>query len=221
LLRKLPDLFPEIIVQEWPHGLGRGKALRQLWTAQLADIYCFTDADLASGSEPLPTVVQDVVSGWDVVTGSRYSVGSKVHRPPLRFLVSRAYNWLVRFAFSDGLRDHQCGLKAFSSHAVDQLLDQTNEDSWFWDTEMLVLAHANGLRIKEVPVEWFETKTRRTRLGRLLRDILLHGGGLIRLKSRLGERASRASRSSGIAVPSAERRIGPVAMADIQPAHRR
>ncbi|MGD0588778.1 MAG: glycosyltransferase [Thermoplasmata archaeon] len=202
LLHRLPELFPEILIQEWPHALGRGKALRQLWRAQIADIYCFTDADLASGTKPLATVVREVANGWDVVTGSRYSVGSKVHRPPLRFLVSRAYNWLVRFAFSDGLRDHQCGLKAFSASAVELLLDQTTEDSWFWDTEILILAHAGGLRIKEVPVEWAEMKTSRTRFGRLFGDIMLHGGGLIRLKSRIRSRQIRARPRSFDAVIS-------------------
>ncbi|MCI4362938.1 MAG: glycosyltransferase [Thermoplasmata archaeon] len=208
LLEELPSLFPEIIVQEWPHALGRGKALRELWSRQEADIYCFTDADLASGSEPLATVVREVANGWDVVTGSRYMDGSRVHRPPLRFLVSRAYNWLVRVAFSESIRDHQCGLKAFNARAVRQLLDQTTEDSWFWDTEILVLAHADGFGIKEVPVEWVERKATRTSFGRLLADVLLHGAGLLRLKARIPSRNRGLFQAPEYALPSPEREFG-------------
>jgi glycosyltransferase involved in cell wall biosynthesis len=221
VLSKLPGLFPEIIIQEWPHALGRGKALRQFWSSQIADIYCFTDADLATGPEPLATVVREVANGWDVVTGSRYTPGSVVHRPPLRSIVSHAYNWLVRSVFSDSIRDHQCGLKAFSSHAVEELLDQTIEDSWFWDTEILVLAHANGLRIKEVPVTWIEKKTQRTNIGRLLADVAIHGAGLIRLRSRIrSSEFKKRVRSRDHATCASERSIGRLPKADIPPMQR-
>jgi len=188
VLRDLPRLFPEIVIQEVPHAMGRGKALRQLWSGQIADIYCFTDADLASGPKDLESVVREVALGSDVVTGSRYSLGSRVRRPPLRYYVSLAYNWMVRTTFSDGVRDHQCGLKAFNAAAVERLMGETQEDSWFWDTEVLVLAHARGLRVKEVPVHWVERKNTRTGVLRLLKDVLLHGAGFIRLKSRVQAR---------------------------------
>jgi glycosyltransferase involved in cell wall biosynthesis len=185
LLSQLPHLFQGILVQENPHRLGRGKALRVLWSGVSADIYCFTDADLATGPESLVEVVRLVADGWDVVTGSRDSRDSQVNRPPLRSLVSLAYNGLVRFSFSNSIRDFQCGLKAFSARAAREIIPQTVEDSWFWDTEVLVLAHLNGLRIKEVPVHWVEGKARRTPLRRLGSDIYLHGAGLVRLKSRI------------------------------------
>ena len=54
-------------------------------------------------------------------------------------------------------------------------------DSWFWDTEVIVLAKKMGLPIKEIPVDWVEKKGRRTPLKRLLRDVWLHGMGLLTL----------------------------------------
>ena len=188
LLPQLPALFPGIIVQEAPVALGRGKALRMLWSRYTADIYCFTDVDLAAGPEALVRVVRNVAQGQDVVTGSRYTRGSTVERPPLRSLVSLGYNGLTRFAFRESLRDHQCGLKAFSARAIDKLLYRTREDSWFWDTEILVMAHQTGFHVEEVPVDWVEKKARRTELRRLVSDLYLHGVGLLRLKSRFAFR---------------------------------
>lgn len=162
---------------------GRGFALRRLWSGFAADVYVFVDADLAMGPEAVKSTVELVLSNTDVVTGSRYCPGSAVVRPPFRDFVSRWYNWLVRLWFDERICDHQCGLKGFSSFAVQTLLPYTSESSWFWDTEILVLATAAGFEVKEVPVTWTERKTSRTQIRRLLSDLYLHGTGLIRLLS--------------------------------------
>src|SRR5205085_2932422 len=52
--------------------------------------------------------------------------------------------------------DAQCGFKAARSEAVRPLLAVTKDDGWFFDTELLLLAEHNGLRIHEVPVDWVE-----------------------------------------------------------------
>jgi glycosyltransferase involved in cell wall biosynthesis len=191
VLGKLPELIPGILIQEHATPLGRGKALRLLWSQVDADVYCFSDTDLAAGPGALVAAIRRVLDGEDIVVGSRYAPGADVHRPPIRDLVSKAYNGLLRFAFDETIRDHQCGLKVFSASAIRQLLPKSREDSWFWDTEMLVLAVHAGIPVCEMPVRWVEKKDRRTRLGRLANDIYLHGSGLMRLRSRLGQGQDR------------------------------
>ncbi|EQD77366.1 glycosyl transferase, group 2 family protein, partial [mine drainage metagenome] len=66
-------------------------------------------------------VVRRVIAGAPVVTGSRYVPGAVVHRPRVRRLVSLGYNRIARWLFSENVRDHQCGLKAFSRTAVELL----------------------------------------------------------------------------------------------------
>jgi glycosyltransferase involved in cell wall biosynthesis len=185
LLRRLPERWPGILVQEEASPLGRGRALRELWSRAAADVYCFTDADLAAGPEAVVHAAQKVVEGTPVVIGSRYTEGACTTRPPFRSFVSRGYNLLLRFSFGEGIRDHQCGVKAFSSDAIRLLLPLTQEDSWFWDTEIVVLALVAGLSILEFPVRWVERKTARTGMTRLLSDLVLHGTGVMRLKSRV------------------------------------
>jgi glycosyltransferase AglD len=177
--------FPELITITDPEKRGRGYALRNLWSALPAEIYAFTDADLAAGPEALGSVIQAIRNGADVATGSRYKKGARVSRPPLRSFVSRIYNWLVRTTFRDRIYDHQCGVKAFSRSALQTLLPLSKEDSWFWDTEILVLAKQSGLRVEEIPVTWSERKYKQTPLRRLLSDILLHGAGFVRLAGRV------------------------------------
>lgn len=191
LLQALIARFPTLTVRQATVPLGRGKALRDFWSSFDADYYCFSDADLACSPEALIEAIHLAMGGCEIVTGSRYVSGAKVTRPPLRSFVSRVYNGLIRFAFNDGIQDHQCGLKVFSRSTILRLLPKTVEDSWFWDTEVLVSAFAMGIPVHELPVEWTEKKTRRTSVRRLLSDVRLHGVGLINLKSRLDSPKSR------------------------------
>ncbi len=188
LFGSLRRAVPEVIISSKQSRLGRGSALKQFWSNHDADIYAFCDADLAAHPSYLATAIRLVRQGQDIVVGSRYAPGAKVHRPPLRRLVSQGYNWLVRSVFDEKIQDHQCGLKVFSRSAISRLLPLTGADSWFWDTEVLVVASALGFAIRELPVEWWERKTRRTPLLRLASDILLHGSGLLALKGDLAQR---------------------------------
>ncbi len=192
VLAELRERLPSLLVQESPRALGRGRALRMLWSKESADVYCFTDADLAAGAEAVVTAVRRVLAGEEVVVGSRYAPGAQLSHPPVRSLVSQAYNRLLRLTFEEPIQDHQCGLKAFSASTVHRLLPLSREDSWFWDTEMLILAHRAGIPVVEMPVVWTETKVKRTRWGRLASDIYLHWSGLLRLRARLDEERARS-----------------------------
>ena len=47
---------------------------------------------------------------------------------------------------------------------VRPLLDRVEDDAWFFDTELLLLAEHNGLRVHEVPVDWVEDLDSRVRV---------------------------------------------------------
>lgn len=187
VIDELVASIPNLIVKSSPNRLGRGLALRRMWSQFDADIYAFIDADLAAGPEALVRVISQVQRGADVVTGSRYCPGARVHRPPVREWVSRYYNAIVRFWFKDDIQDHQCGLKAFTREAMTRLMQMTSEASWAWDTEVLVFASRSGMRVVEVPVDWVEYRFKRTPFRRLASDVYLHGLSLLRLKARLEE----------------------------------
>jgi hypothetical protein len=55
-----------------------------------------------------------------------------------------------------GFSDAQCGFKAIRACAARELLPLAADTSWFFDTELLVLAERAGLRIHEVPVDWID-----------------------------------------------------------------
>ena len=71
-------------------------------------------------------------------------------------MLSRGYNLLVHAAFRAGFSDAQCGFKAIRADVARRLVPLVGDDGWFFDTELLLLAERNGMRIHEVPVDWIE-----------------------------------------------------------------
>jgi glycosyltransferase involved in cell wall biosynthesis len=208
VLDRLESELPDLLVQRIPERSGRGLALRRLWAAVEAEAYVFVDADLPAEPKAIADVVRALDHGADVATGSRYSPGARVHRPPLRNAVSRGYNELVRLMFNEPIRDHQCGLKAFRRSALADLLPLSKEDSWAWDTEILVLAHARGLRVVEIPIDWTEFRYHRTPVRRVLSDVFLHGSALLRLRRDLVTRVPNARPMMGFGARSGVRLPG-------------
>jgi putative flippase GtrA len=136
---------------------GRGLALRAVWSASTADVVAYMDVDLSTDLDALLPLVAPLVSGHsDVAIGSRLARGAHVVRGPKREAISRAYNLIIRAAMRNRFTDAQCGFKAVRTDAVRRLLPLVEDDGWFFDTELLVLAEHNGMRIHEVPVDWVD-----------------------------------------------------------------
>lgn len=158
---------------------GRGRALRTAWQWSDADVVAYMDVDLSTGLDALLPLVAPLVNGHsDVSIGSRLAPGSRTVRGPKRELISRGYNAIIRLTHGAKFSDAQCGFKAARTDVIRPLLDHVKDDNWFFDTELLLLAEHNGLRVHEVPVDWVEDVDTRVRIGSTaLEDIR----GLIRV----------------------------------------
>lgn len=136
-----------------------------------AKLYCYVDVDLAPSLVHLKNLIALNKEGYDVVLGSRYIDSGLLHRPPLRLAVSKAYNLMINILFGDKVRDHQIGFRIFDRKAFSLIRRSYREAHWAWDTEVILLAHYNHLKICEVPVRWIERRSERTGIRRLLRDV--------------------------------------------------
>jgi putative flippase GtrA len=136
---------------------GRGRALRQVWGTSAADVVAYMDVDLSTDLHAFLPLIAPLVSGHsDLAIGTRLSRGSAVVRGPKREFISRTYNLLLRTALAAHFSDAQCGFKAGRTEIVRALLPAVEDEAWFFDTELLLLAERNGLRIHEVPVDWVD-----------------------------------------------------------------
>jgi putative flippase GtrA len=136
---------------------GRGRALRAAWSQSASPVVAYMDVDLSTDLDALLPLVAPLVSGHsDVAIGTRLAPDARVVRGPKRELISRGYNLILKAALRSGFSDAQCGFKAVRTEVARTLLPLVEDESWFFDTELLVLAERNGFRIHEVPVDWVD-----------------------------------------------------------------
>ncbi|MGX6448704.1 glycosyltransferase [Patulibacter sp. S7RM1-6] len=170
--RALADDLPGVHVVRLDQK-GRGRALRAAWTASDADVLCYMDVDLSTDLRALLPLVAPLVSGHsDLAIGSRLATGSNVVRGPKRELISRTYNRILRLSLHARFTDAQCGFKAIRADVARRLLPEVRDQAWFFDTELLVLAQRQGLRIHEVPVDWVDDPDSRVDIVRTATDDL-------------------------------------------------
>ncbi|MWA06677.1 glycosyltransferase [Actinomadura sp. LD22] len=169
---------------------GRGRALRHVWSTSDADVVAYMDVDLSTDLDAFLPLVAPLISGHsDLAIGSRLTRGSAVVRGPRREVISRCYNLLLRTALAARFSDAQCGFKAARTEIVQALLPSVEDEEWFFDTELLLLAERNGLRIHEVPVDWVDDPDSRVDVVRTARDDLR---GMARVARRMLTGAFRA-----------------------------
>ncbi len=170
--RRLAHTHEHVRVVTLPEK-GRGRALKQVWSASDAEVLVYMDVDLSTDLNALLPLVAPLLSGHsDVAIGSRLSRGARVTRGPRRELISRGYNTLLRGTLRTRFSDAQCGFKAIRADVAQALLPLVEDDTWFFDTELLVLAERSGLRIHEVPVDWNDDPDSRVDIVRTALDDL-------------------------------------------------
>ena len=136
---------------------GRGRALRAVWLQSNATVVAYMDVDLSTDLAALLPLVAPLITGHsDVAIGSRLAEGARVVRGPKRELISRLYNLVLRTTLRSSFSDAQCGFKAMRAEVARQLVPLVEDNGWFFDTELLVLAERNGLRVHEVAVDWVD-----------------------------------------------------------------
>jgi len=172
---------------------GRGFALRHVWGGSDADVVAYMDADLSTGLDAFLPLVTPLVSGHsDLSTGSRLMRGSDVVRGAKREIISRGYNMLLHAFLSARFSDAQCGFKAGRTEVITALLPAVEDDGWFFDTELLMLAQRRGLRIAEIPIVWVEDPDSKVDIVRTALDDLR---GMVRLRFRAADGERRCTHS--------------------------
>ena len=178
---------------------GRGHALRAAWSASEADVLAYMDVDLSTDLDALGDLLLPLLEGRaDVMIGSRLAHGAEVTRGVRREVISRSYNILLRASLGLGISDAQCGFKAIRRDVLMPLLELVQDDSWFFDTELLYHARRSRLAIHEVPVRWVEDTDSRVRILATAREDL---EGIARLR-RAGRPSTPATRAGAQLSPA-------------------
>jgi len=145
---------------------GRGRAVKSAWRISKADYCVYMDLDLSTDLVHLPRVLRALQKGYDIAIGSRLARGAKVEgRTFIRELTSRTLNFFfIQLFFNTHFTDAQCGFKAVTKKVVDILIPKVEDNGWFFDGELLIIAEKSGYRIYEEPVHWIDNPGSTVRL---------------------------------------------------------
>jgi glycosyltransferase involved in cell wall biosynthesis len=147
-------LPPEVVLVRHDRNLGKGGAIRTGVERARGAYVVFTDSDLPFSLEPVETTLATLRGGADVVIGDRLHPESSATAPfgPRRRLSSAVYTWLVNHALGLDYADTQCGYKGYRADAAQTLFSRLRVTSFAFDAELLLRAHAAGMRVARQPV---------------------------------------------------------------------
>jgi dolichyl-phosphate beta-glucosyltransferase len=140
---------------------GKGAAVQAGMLAAQGRRVLFSDADLSTPIEELEKMCDAVErEGYDVAIGSRALPESdlRVRQPWYREMMGRGFNLMVRLVALRGFKDTQCGFKLFRGEVVGDLFRRQTIMGFAFDVEILYLAVQRGLRVKEAPVTWINSR---------------------------------------------------------------
>jgi glycosyltransferase involved in cell wall biosynthesis len=147
--------------------------LRAAWLTATADVVAYMDVDLSTDLRALPALIAPLLAGEaDAANGSRLRRDAVVRRGAKREHLSRGYNLLLRLVFQTRFSNAQCRFKALRRDVAHVLLPHVDDENWFFDTVLLLLAEEAGVRLHEVPVVWVEDRDSRVRIAATVREDL-------------------------------------------------
>lgn len=124
----------------------------------------FTDADNSTPIQELKKL-EKYIDDFDIVIWSRYCENArvKIKQTKLRQKIWRIWNKIIQYFLLDWIADTQCWFKLFK-HNVAKKLFSLQKINWFWfDMEILLAWKSMWYKIKEVPVDWYNSEFSRVR----------------------------------------------------------
>jgi dolichol-phosphate mannosyltransferase len=139
---------------------GLGAAYKHGFAVALAagyDVIGEMDADGSHQPEQLH-LLREAMADADLVIGARWIPGgSVVNWPRRRELLSRGGNLYVRLLLGVGVRDATAGYRLFRRTTLEAIdLDSVESTGYVFQTDMVVRCLRQGLRVREVPIEFVE-----------------------------------------------------------------
>ncbi len=122
------------------------------------DVLVEMDADGSHQPEQLPSLLERIAAGADLVLGSRWVPGgSVVNWPRHRMALSRGGNTYVRLALGVPLQDATGGYRAYRAEALEKMgLDHVESQGYCFQVDLAWRAVQAGLRVDEVPITFVE-----------------------------------------------------------------
>ncbi len=159
VVEKLKELVANLSVIKNAKNHGKAWVVRQGMLEADGQIRLFTDADNATSIDHFEKMIPLFEQGDDLVIGSRDKKDAKGAKQavPQSFIkrqLGNLGNLLIQLLAVRGIWDTQCGFKAFTANAAEDIFSRCQIDQWGLDIEVLAIARKLGYKIGIIPVYW-------------------------------------------------------------------
>lgn len=141
---------------------GKGHAVRTGMLEARGKIIFFMDADLSTDLSCVTSFIEyfNKHPEADILIGSREHRLSvlNVSQNPMRRSMGRTFNLFVRLLVLKGVRDTQCGFKAFRKPVARRLFKLQKSEGFSFDVEILALAKLFHYKTEVLPVRWSDAR---------------------------------------------------------------
>lgn len=136
---------------------GKGRDVRLGMFESSGRYRLFMDADLATPLSHLLDVKAGMDRGADVMIAVRDL--AKIHKGFMRKLMSTVGNIAAQILILPGIKDTQCGFKAFRADVVEEVFSRQTMLGWSFDAEVLKIARKRGYKIEYIEApDWKDPK---------------------------------------------------------------
>ena len=165
VLEDLHNTYPEVKVIQFRRNFGKAAAYTAGFQRARGTYIITMDADLQDDPAEIPNLLAKIEEGYDLVSGWK----KKRFDPLGKTLPSKFFNWVTGFVSGIDIHDFNCGLKIYRSEVTKDIRVLGELHRY-----IPVLAHMEGYRIGEIPVQHHPRQYGVTKYGwgRLLKGFL-------------------------------------------------
>ena len=131
---------------------GKGGSIKRSLNFVKSDFVILMDAD---NSIPFSTIISNLhlIDEFDCIIFSRYT-DSMNEIPPVRRIISRGFNWLLRFSLDLNIRDTQSGYKIMRTKSFKEAMRQVSITNAFFDVALIYHMAKENLSVTEIDVNY-------------------------------------------------------------------
>lgn len=147
---KAAKKYPNVSYVFQRNNTGRGFAFINGVRTAKGRIIGYLDIDLEISISSLPKVIDEIEKGNDVVIVKRNYKIKWSFSFLIRHFASILYKRIAWTVLNTPCWDSETGFKFFRREALEQLLKKAESKGWFFDTEIMCLAHYSKLKIAQI-----------------------------------------------------------------------
>ena len=141
---------------------GKGYSLRRALTHATGEIIVTIDSDGEHNPKEIPALLSQVLSGADVVAGSRFLRRQSYVTSKLNELGNTMFNFAIMMLTGNRITDSQTGFRAARKTVLDEL--NLTSDGYEIEAEITIKCLMSGFLLKELPISVQRRKYSKSKL---------------------------------------------------------